>query len=190
VNNVEFDPGFSKYVQTFSVNIGYIYNEFKRFKVFSQKQFQFQRFYATIRTLLDKQVAFSLGCLLWAIYLKSLDNSEIINNHCFGIELSEADYCYETNFTIDYLEQIKKDTKYYLNLGYDAPQLYFDILQKYKEFILLNEGFINLKYTSEIKLPDLKTLNDEDIKLIKSTIDSVVSDGDLIKLLDIANVIL
>ena len=58
---IKFDPGFNQYVQSFTVNIGYIYGEFKRFKNFSQKQFQFQRFYATIRTILEKQIAFSLN---------------------------------------------------------------------------------------------------------------------------------
>ena len=187
---IKFDPGFNQHVQSFSVNIGYIYKEFERFKNFSQKQFQFQRFYATIRTILEKQIAFSLGCLFWALYVKTLPAAELENNHNLGLDAKEEDYCAETDFTINYLDKIKKDTQYYLHLAYQTPEIYYKIMNKYREFIVLNNGFVNTKTNEDVKLPELKSVSDEDMKRIKETIDEVVLSGEIAKLLDLANLII
>ena len=187
---IKFDPGFNKHVQSFSVNIGLIYNEFDRFRIFSQKQFQFQRFYATIRTILEKQIAFSLGCMFWAMYVKTLPSAELEDNHNLGKEIKPEEYCAETDFTINYLDQIKKDTKYYLHLAYDTPEIYYKIMKKYKEFIVLNEGFVNTKTNDDVKLPELKQVSEEDMKKIKELIDEVVISGEISKLLDLADLII
>ncbi|MBQ6516553.1 hypothetical protein IJI31_05175 [bacterium] len=187
---IKFDPGFNQYVQSFTVNIGYIYGEFKRFKNFSQKQFQFQRFYATIRTILEKQIAFSLGCMLWAVYIKAQPTAEIEGNHNLGTEISQEDYCKETDFTINYLDQIPKDTEYYLHLAYQPPESYYKIMNKYKEFIVLNDGFVNTKTNDDVKLPELKSVSEDDLKKIKETIDEAISSGELAKMLDIADLII
>jgi len=187
---IKFDPGFNQYIQSFSVNIGYIYNEFKRFKNFSQKQFQFQRFYATIRTILEKQIAFSLGCMLWAVYIKAQPTAELEGNHNTGTEIPQEEYCSETDFTINYLNQLPKDTEYYLHLAYQPPESYSKIMNKYKEFIVLNNGFVNTKTNDDVKLPELKSVSDEDLKKIKETIDEVVLSGDIPKLLELADLII
>ena len=187
---IKFDPGFNQYVQSFSVNIGYIYGEFKRFKNFSQKQFQFQRFYATIRTILEKQIAFSLGCMLWAVYIKAQPSSEIEGNHNLGLEIPQEEYCSETDFTINYLVQLPKDTEYYLHLAYQPPEIYSKIMNKYKEFIVLNNGFANTKTNDDVKLPELKSVSEDDLKKIKETVDEVVLSGEIAKLLELADLII
>lgn len=189
-DKIKFDPGFNQYVQPFSVNIEYIYGEFKRFKNFSQKQFQFQRFYATIRTILEKQIAFSLGCMLWALYIKNQPSAELEGNHNLGSGVKQEEYCAETDYTINYLDQIKKDTKYYLHLAYQTPEIYYKIMNKYKEFIVLNDGFVNTKTNEDVKLPELKSVSEEDMKKIKETIDEVVINGEIVKLLDLAELII
>lgn len=186
---VKFDPGFAQYTTILSINTQYIYASILKFKNFSQRKTQFKMYYNKIIKITENNVAFCLGCLLWATYLKSLKSEEIINNPCFGDNYNEQEAVEEIDFSINFFEQLKKDVKYYLGQSYEPDERFITILNTYREFFTLNEGFVNTKLTDDIKLPpSIKSVSN--YGEIKDKIDEVIKDGELMKLFDIYEKIL
>ena len=58
--------------------------------------------------------------------------------------------------------QLPRDSKYFQNKNYDKFSEYLPILETYKEFLIINKGFVASKYNTDIKLPSIiKTENAE-----------------------------
>lgn len=188
-NSVLFDPGFAEYTNILSANIEYIYVGISRFKNLGQKKTQFKMYYKKIIDLIDNNIAFYLGCLLWASYIKNLGNKNIINNPCLGEDYNEKSTVAEITFTQDYLAQLKKDAKYYLGIDYDLKPEYEKILSVYKDFIIMNKGFVNTKTTDDLLLPEgLKKLDNPE--KVNEEIHNVIKTGELKKLLELYGTIL
>ncbi len=188
-NSVLFDPGFSEHTSILSHNIEYIYSGISRFKNLSQKKTQFKMYYKKIIELVDTSVSFCLGCLLWASYIKNLGNKNIINNPCLGEVYDEKSTVSEIEFIQEYLEQLKKDAKYYLGMTYEIKPEYEKILTVYKDFITMNKGFVNTKTTDDLVLPEnLKKL--ENPEKVNEGIQNVVKTGELKSLLELYGTIL
>ena len=65
------------------------------------------------------------------------------------------------------------------------------MLEIYKKFAQMNEGFVNVQKNTDLKLPkEVKSPNKEEINIIKETIDKVVSTGDFNLLYDLRGYIL
>ena len=65
------------------------------------------------------------------------------------------------------------------------------MLEVYKEFAILNEGFVNTKKNTDLKLPNsLKTPSKEELETIHTTIQEVVKTGNFDKLFEIRGLIL
>ena len=105
-DGAQFDPGFVQHITAFVPNIEYIYAGLDRFKNFNQKKAQFRMYYPKIQSLLKNYLGFYLGCILWAVYIKNLDNKPILNNLCYGGEYSEKDTLSEVEFIEEYIEQL------------------------------------------------------------------------------------
>ena len=77
-------------------------------------------------------------------------------------------------------------------MGYEYPVEKQEILDIYKEFAKLNEGFVNAKTADDIKLPkQLKTPDEKGIKKIYDTITKeVVTTGNFEKLYELKSLIL
>lgn len=169
---VLFDPGFAPFVQNFSYNIESIYEILAQTSSVHQKKFKFKMMQKNISALVKNNTAFYLGCLLWAYYLStSFENSpkEIADNSFYGLsseKIKEYDFDEEINFIILYFDKYKKDTAYYIGKNDSFPDEWLKILKIYKEFLILNNSFINVKYTSDIQIPEtFKNLKfDFDIK--------------------------
>lgn len=191
-NTVAFDPGYGQYLTSFINNIEYIYGEVNKFKNLGQKKFKFKTFYPQILALIEQNTAFYLGCMLWATYVKSQKGATLTGNHCLGQEYNEEMELMEINYMVEFINHFNKDTKYYLNLGFEFPRDKMEILETYKEFAKLNEGFVNSKTADDIKIPSsLKTPTDNEIKTIYNTIQKeVISSGDFEKLYTLKNLIL
>ena len=125
-------------------------------------------------------VAFYLGCLLWAVYLKSMD-AIIQDNPCFGETFNESEALDEVNYLINLLESdLKKDVKYYMGKNYEPNPEYLPILKMYSEFLVLNNGFVNLEKTADIVLPSgLKKVKADELKKIKEYIGGAILNKDL-----------
>ncbi len=190
-DGVQFDPGFIKHISAFVPNIEYVYNTLNSCGNFNRKKQQFKMFYPKIQSLLKNYLGFYLGCILWAVYIKSLDNKKILNNLCFGGEYSENDTLNEVNFIEKYIEQLKKDAKYYTgqNFSIDAESL--NILSAYREFLKANKGFVKSETTNDIKLPqDLKPPSKKDLEEIIAGIEKVTDNGKLYELFPLAQKVL
>lgn len=191
-NTVAFDPGYGKNITSFINNIEFMYSEINKFKNLGQKRFKFKTYYPQIIALIEQNVAFYLGCLLWATYVVSQKGCELTGNNCFGLEYTEEVELEEVNYIVEFIKHFNKDTKYYLNVFFEYTEDKMKILEVYKEFAKLNEGFVNSKTADDIKLPkQLKTPVEKDIKTIFETItNEVVKNGNFEKLYTLKDYIL
>lgn len=190
-NGAQFDPGFVQHMSAFVPNIEYIYAGLNRLKNFTLKKNQFKMYYPKIQSLLKNYLGFYLGCILWAAYISQLDEKPILNNLCFGGEYSEKETLSEVDFILDYIEQLKKDVKYYTGQDFTIDENSINILNAYREFLIVNKGFVETKTTKDIKLPtNLKTPSDKDLEEILSGIEKVIDNGKLYELFPLAEKVL
>lgn len=190
-NGAQFDPGFVQHMSAFVPNIEYVYAGLNRLKNFTQKKNQFKMYYPKIQALLKNYLGFYLGCILWAVYINQLDEKPILNNLCFGGEYSEKETLSEVDFIKDYIEQLKKDVKYYTGQDFTIDENSINILNAYREFLIANKGFVETKTTKDIKLPaNLKTPSEKDLEEILSGIEKVIDNGKLYELFPLAKKVL
>ena len=186
---VLFDPGFARHTGILSMNVEYIQRTISRFKNLGQRKNQYKLYYQKLLHMVNNNVGFCLGCMLWAIYIKSQGNQEILNNPCLGGGYDEADAVEEVDYSKDYFEQLKRDAKYYLNLDYTINPQYIRVLDVYREFLVLNEGFVNTKTTDDIKLPSALKVP-KDTKVLNDKIQEVIKSGNLADLFELYGMVL
>lgn len=190
-DGVQFDPGFIQHISAFEPNIEYVYNTLSSIRNFNQKKQQFKMFLPKIQSLLKNYLGFYLGCILWAVYIKNLGDKPIIGNLCFGGEYSEKDTLEEVDFIKNYIEQLKKDVKYYTGQDFKIESESLNILDAYREFLKSNEGFVKSQNSSDIKLPEkFKTPSKEDLQEILQGIEKVIDNGKLHELFPLAQKVL
>jgi len=162
---IPFDPGFAPVVANDIGQVGCIHYMFSELKDIKLKRAKFPLVFAKIEKTLKINVAFYLGCLLWASCIKQFLNGEIKGNMLLGEVVEEKEYTSEINFLIDFVQyQLPKDYKYYKNQIYNSDIRFLPILKTYKEFLILNKGFVNCEKTNQIALPDnLKALKDDSV---------------------------
>lgn len=188
-NGVQFDPGFIQHMSAFIPNIEYVYNTLAAYRDFNRKKQQFRMYYPKIQSLLKNYIGFYLGCILWAVYIKQFDNKPIINNLCYGGEYDEKESLGEVDFIINYLEQLKKDVKYYTGQNFSIDSTSMNILEAYRAFLKANEGFVKTQTTNDIKILDsFKT--PDDMEEIHKEIEKVVENGKLYELFPLAEKVL
>lgn len=186
LKTLKFDPGFARHTTILSINLEYIYNSLASYKNFNQKKMKFKLNYPNIIKMVANNVGFCLGCMLWAVYIKSFKNVQIEGNPCLGDEFNPDESVEEIDYSINYFEKLKKDAKYYLNQNYEYDSQYIDILNLYREFLLLNENFVNTKTTDDIKLPpSLKTPSAAELEEIHNKIEEVIKTGKLTDLMEV-----
>lgn len=191
IDNVQFDPGFIQHMSAFEPNIEYVYSSLNSCRNFNQKKMQFKMFYPKIQSLLKNYLGFYLGCILWAVYIKSLGEKPITGNLCYGGEFSENETLEEVDFIKAYIEQLKKDAKYYLNQDFSIDNVHLKVLDVYREFLKVNEGFVKVQTTTDVKLPEsLKTPSAEDLQEILEEIEKVIENGKLHELFTLAEKVL
>ena len=181
LQGLEFDPGFAPYIMAFQGTIDYLYADINRFKNFSQKKMKFMQYHKKILQIFDNNLGFYVGCLLWASYIKSQPKQEILSNHCLGKDYNEEENVSETRFLIQFVNLFPKDMKYFLGQNYSFDDSKVQLLKTYEEFLVLNKGFTESKYNTDIILPsNIKTEKAEEYKVI---IDEVLKTEDLSNLL-------
>ena len=190
-DNVQFDPGFIQHMSAFEPNIQYVYNSLNSCRNFNQKKMQFKMFYPKIQSLLKNYLGFYLGCILWAVYIKSLAEKPIAGNLCYGGDFSETETLEEVDFIKSYIEQLKKDAKYYLGQNFSIDEESIKVLDAYREFLKLNEGFVKVQTTADVKLPaSLKSVDEADLKEILVGIEQVIENGKLHELFALSEKVL
>lgn len=183
---VQFDPGFVKHLYAFVPSIEHIYGAISQYKNFNQKKMQFKMYYPKIQHLIKNYAGFYLGCMLWALCIKQYKGAKILNNLMYGGHYSEKETLSEVDFVREYLNQLVKDAKYYLGINYLPEENILKIISVYREFLKINEGFVNANTSDDIKIPDSVKFP-KDIDIISKEIDRVTETGelsDLIKFYD------
>jgi len=186
VKTVLFDPGYAQHTTILSISAEYLYANLEQFKNFGQKKFQFKMAYPKLKHMADNNVGFCLGSLLWAVYIKSLGEIKIEGNPCFGGTYDEAETVEEADYSIAFYDKLKKDAKYYINENYEINPLDIKILELYKEFLILNKGFVSTKTSSDLELPQcFKIPCENDCETIHNKIKEVIKTGRLLDLKEV-----
>ena len=187
VKGLEFDPGFAPYIMAFRGTVEYLYMDINRFKNLSQRKMKFRQYYKKFLELFNNNLGFYVVCLMWAAYIKTQPEQDILNNNCLDGEYNEEENVSDVDFMIKFLELLPKDMKYFLGMNYEINPEDLKILEMYKEFLTINKGFVNSKKNTDILLPSgMKTDGAENFK---DKIDEVLKIEDLSKLLEYKDLI-
>ena len=111
MSGLEFDPGFAPFILAFRGTVEYLYMDINRFKNLSQKKMKFRQYYKKMLDMFNNNLGFYVGCLMWAAYIKTQPEQEILNNNCLGQEYNEEENISDTEFMIKFLELLPKDVK-------------------------------------------------------------------------------
>ena len=163
-DGVKFDPGIGELIVDFNSYVNDVYSQLMSFRTIHQKRARFKLYASKLQNYMKNNIAFYLGCLLWAYYIfneNKAEPKEIIGNSFLTLgEKQKGDYDFmsQVNFMENYFDCFERDMLYYAGQKTTIPQDWKNILSLYAEFLELNNGFINTKMTSDIVLPEkLKT---------------------------------
>lgn len=185
---LEFDPGFAPYILAFQGTVNYLYVDINKFKNFSQRKIKFRQYHKKILDVFYNNLGFYVGCLMWAAYIRTQEEQDLLNNHCLGGKNNPEENTIETDYMINFVQLFPKDMRYFMNTSFEFDAYVNDILHLYKEFLIINNGFINAVANSDIVLPEgLKTDGAENFK---EKIDEVIAAKDLSKFLEYKDLIL
>ena len=194
-DKVKFDPGLGNLVIDFNNFINDVYSQLMSFRTIHQKRARFKLYSNKIITNMKNNIAFYLGCLLWAYHIKNVnaDNPKEIEDNIF-LNLTEEeknnyDYMIQVNFMENYFDSYERDFLYYTGQETKIPEEWKSILALYIEFLEKNKGFINTKTTEDIILPDLLS-NKKISEDINTIIQDTIEKKDLNLLLNMANIVL
>ena len=118
---------------------------------------------------------------MWAAYIKTQPEQEIINNPCLGQEYNEETNIAETEFMIKFYHLFAKDMRYFLATEFAFPEEFLRILELYKEFLILNKGFVETKLNIDVKLPN--KMSTREVETFYDKIKEVLKQEDLSLLL-------
>ena len=181
INGIEFDPGFAPYILEFRGSVEYLYMEINRFKNLSQKKMKFMQFHKKFIEMLDNNLGFYIGCLMWAAYIKTQPKQKILSNHCFGQKYDESQNIIETQFMLNFIQNFPRDIKYYLGQNYTFDEKKIQLINIYQDFLILNKGFVNSEFNTDIVLPEVLTIKNPEN--YKSIIEEVLQTENLSNLL-------
>jgi hypothetical protein len=194
--SVPFDPGFGPNVYDIAENVQAVAFEISKYKSPHQKKFQFSRFEPVLVNLINNNAGFYLGCILWGAYIhfRFKDNPKEISDNAYldisDEEIININFTQNIDFIINYLPKFNKDCKYFLGKPSRVDKDLIKILENYREFVLLNNGFLRTTDTSNIKIPKdynyLETMSSEELDLLYNKIEAVIKTG---KLEDILNLL-
>lgn len=182
LEGLEFDPGFAPYIMAFQGTVEYLYTDINRFKNFSQKKLKFMQYHKKILEVFNNNLGFYVGCLMWAAYIKTQPEQELLSNHCFGKPYNEEENILDTQFMLKFTELFSKDMKYFLGKDFAFDSNVISLLKVYEEFLVINKGFTESKTNMDIKLPSAVKI--DKAENYKSQIEEVLKTEDLSKLLE------
>ena len=192
---VPFDPGYSKFTASFPKEAITHLEEVSKLKQNHQKKFALTNLESQVVPMIRLCASFYLGCVLWGSYLSIKfkdDAREIEGNPVFLLSEEErTKLCYneEIELITDFINKLEKASVFYLKRSSRLnPELvpYFEI---YDKFIRLNDNFINLKSTDEIKIPEemshFKKHNSKKLDELKQKIYEIINSEKLEGLLEL-----
>lgn len=192
---VPFDPGYSKISFSFAEQISYVTGSYSQLKAPHQKKFQLSQLEPVILNLINKSTAFYLGCMFWGGFIHERfknEPKEISGNNTGKMseeELKELDCGAEAKLIIKYIESFDKDCKYFLKRPAKISDFIIDVLNSYIEFAQINENFIKVCRTNDVKLPQklehFKDLSNEQLVFLHKKINNAIDSNKIETLLDL-----
>ena len=146
------------------------------------------QYYKKILEVFYNNIGFYTGCLMWAAYIKSQPEQEILNNPCLGDNYNEKENIADTQYMAKFVELFPKDMKYFLGQNFEFEPEIQKLIKIYEEFLILNKGFTKTQLNSDVALPD--SVKTEDVNIYKNTIDTAIEAGKLVLLKNEINNIL
>lgn len=194
-DGVPFDPGYSPLSFSFIENIICTTSDYSNMRAMHQKKFKLSQLESKILDLINKNAAFYLGCMLWGGFLSCRFKDsprEILGNHTLKLtdeEKKTLDCAEETKFALNYLDVFDKDCKYFLNRPSKVPEFIREILSSYNEFAQINNNFIEVRKTSDIKLPKsfahFDKLTNKQLDELRAKINEVINSKKIEGLLEV-----
>jgi len=140
------------------------------------------QYYKKILEIFNNNLGFYVGCLMWAAYIKTQPKQPILSNHCLGQEYNEEANIADTRFMLQFTELFPKDMKYFLGQNYSFDENNIKLLKIYEEFLVLNKGFVNSEFNTDIQIPE--SIKTEKAIDYKKQIEEVLTTEDLSKLIE------
>ena len=107
LKSVLFDPGYAQHTTILSISSEYIYAGVNQFKNFGQKKMKFKMLYPQLLKMVDNNVGFCMGSLLWAVYIKNLgENIQIEGNPCIDGTYDKEEAVEEVDYSIAFYDTI------------------------------------------------------------------------------------
>jgi hypothetical protein len=194
-NKIPFDPGYSKLSFPFSQQIAFVASGYAQQKIQNQKKFQLIRLEPMIIDLIDKSSAFFLGCLLWGAFISSRfpEGRELEGNTTEGLseeELKNLDCAIEAKSILEFISYFERDCQYLLKRTSKLNPQIRKILEAYVEFAKLNNNFIGVNKTNQVKLPKelshFEHLSVQKLDELCESIYSIIDSGRIDALLDLS----
>lgn len=192
---VPFDPGFYKVSFSFIENINAANQDYGKLKASHQKKFWLIKFEPAIVDFINKSTAFYLGCLLWGCFIHyrfKNEPKEIEGNNTKNLSekaKEELDCAIEVKAILEYIKSFDRDCKYFLKRPARINNLILEILNNYVEFTQINDNFITIDSTKDIKLPKtfehFKRLSNEQLDNLCEKIYSIIESKKIDNLLEI-----
>lgn len=192
VDTVKFDPGIGDLTVDFNEFINNVYSQLMSFPQLNQKRTRFRLYANKITKYMKNNLAFYLGCLLWAYYIKKENENapkEIVGNVFLGLteeQKEDYDYMIQVNFMENYFDNYERDFQYYTGKKELVSDLWKNILSLYGEFLELNKGFVATKTTKDLVLPEKLANKKFDFDILEK-INEAIEKKDLEILLNIDN---
>lgn len=194
-NSVPFDPGYSSLSFSFMGNMIISMQEYNALKTPHQKKFWLMKSELSLVEFIEKSTAFYLGCMLWGSYIHFRFKDEpkkITGNNTEGLseeELKDFDCSSEVKAIREYIQSFDRDCKYFLKHPAKIKPEIIEILNNYIEFAQINNNFIDVTKTSDIKIPKayshFEKLSNDKLDELCEKIYSVIDSKKIENLLDI-----
>lgn len=194
-DSVPFDPGYWKISFSFVEQISYLTGNYNQIKNLNQKKFQLSKFESGILNIINKSTAFYLGCMLWGGFLHECfrdmpkEISGNITKNMSETEIQELDCSAEAKLILQYIQNFDKDCKYFLKRPAKISNFLTEVLNSYIDFAQLNNNFVNVNYTNDIKLPKalghFKDLSNEQLDVLYEKINIAIDSNKIETLLDL-----
>ncbi len=184
-NAVKFDPGIGELVLDSNTFINDVYSNIIGLYSLQQKRNKFKLNVTKIYNILENNIAFYKGCLLWAYYIKNSnsDSPKDISGNPFlnmtSEQIEEYDFLIQVNFLENYFDSFERDTAYYCGKKTLIPEEWKKILSLYSDFLQLNKGFVQTRKTSDIVLPEAIEALKLDFPELSELFDKVIKNKDL-----------
>lgn len=156
---VPFNPGYESMAFSFIERIQNIKDCYALIKSNAQKKAWLPQVEPQVNKLLELNAAFYLGCILWGGFLayRFTDSPKEISDNAIQ-DLSEEDLmdfdcAEEPKAALKFIQSFEHSCICFLKRPMRISPIIKEIYESYVEFAQLNEDFLHVKTTADVKVP-------------------------------------